>query len=128
MRRKKRGFTLLELLAVMAIIAILSGLGTKGYNLARRQTKETRAKAELEIIRAALEEYRVEFGRYPKSNKAENLPNLAFITHAVEGVELRDPWGNPYQYSCTNRFFYRIWSEGQRAGEKDHIGQKNEGQ
>ena len=122
MRGKKNGFTLLELLAVMAIIAILAGLGAKGYSLARRQAKESRAKAEIEILRTALEEYRVEFGRYPQQDNEGNLPNLDFITNAVEGVELRDPWGNSYQYSCTNRFIYSIWSEGQRADtEEDNI-------
>ena len=122
MRGIKSGFTLIELLAVMAIIAILAGLGAKGYSLARRQTQESRAKAELEILRAALEEYRIEFGRYPQQNTAGNLPNLDIITNAVEGVELRDPWGAPYQYLCTNRFFYSIWSEGQNADtEADNI-------
>jgi prepilin-type N-terminal cleavage/methylation domain-containing protein len=110
---KKRGFTLIELLAVMAIIAVLAALGSKGYSLARRQAKESRAKAELETWRTALNEYRVEFGRFPVQPAPGELPRIDFLTNAVEHVVWIDPWGNPYLYVCTNRFLYSIWSEGQ---------------
>lgn len=114
----RSGFTMLELLAVMVIITILVGLGAKGYSLARRQAKESRAKAELETLRTALNEYRVEYGRYPAQASPmgfKDLAEIAELTNAVEGASLLDPWGNAYQYQSTNRFLYRIWSEGQDA-------------
>ncbi len=118
--KKRDGFTLLELLVVMAIIAILAGLGAKGYRLAKRTAKESRAKAEIEKIRTALEEYRVEYGAYPVQDSGGSFGGLAEIgdlTNAVEGVQLTDPWGNAYQYQrsagAQNRFLYRIWSMGQ---------------
>jgi general secretion pathway protein G len=121
----KQGFTLLELLVVMAIIAILAGLGAKGYSLARRQAKEGQAKADIEKLRTALNEYRVEFGRYPQQQYPAELSRLVEIndlTNLVEDIELIDPWGNPYQYVCTNRFLYSIWSEGQDTETgKDNI-------
>ncbi len=122
MTGRKNGFTILELLGVMAIIAILTGLGVKGYSLARRQAKESRAKADIEKIRLALDEFRVEFGRYPEQSEAAPPPRLDFLTNAVEGLELIDPWGESYRYVCTNRFLYRIWSEGQDAdSDADNI-------
>lgn len=111
----KKGFTLIELLAVMAILAILAGLGAKGYSLARRRAKESRARAEIETLRTALNEYRVEHGCYPRQDSPGTLPCLDMLTNAVEGAVLIDPWGNAYQYVCTNRFLYRIWSTGQDA-------------
>ncbi|MEE9369288.1 MAG: type II secretion system protein GspG [Pontiella sp.] len=114
---KKSGFTILELIVVMLIIAILSGLGAKGYSLARRQAKEGQAKADLENLRIGLEEFRIEFDRYPQQQSAGQIPRLDFLTNAVEGIEVLDPWGNPYQYVCTNRYLYSIWSEGQDVGE-----------
>ena len=120
MGEKKRGFTILELLVVMAIIAILAGLGARGYNLAKRKAKESRAKADIEKLRTILNEYRVEFGDYPESEAEvsfRDLGEIRFLTNAVEGVALVDPWGSEYQYQRSsgpqNRFLYRIWSEGQ---------------
>jgi general secretion pathway protein G len=114
---KRRGFTLLELLAVLAIVSILVGVGIKGYRLAGRQTKESRAEADIEKLRTALNEYRVEFGCYPvlEGGAFHDLDSdsFGFLSRAVEDVSLTDPWGNPYWYVCTNRFLYRIGSNGE---------------
>jgi len=119
MKSRSPGFTLLELLAVMAILAVLIGLGAKGISLARREAKMGRAKAEIELIRNALEEFRVEFGHYPVQDPAggiDQLDELAFLAHTVPEMVLEDPWGNPYQYyretGAANRFRFRIWSKG----------------
>lgn len=122
----KRGFTILELLAVMAIIAILAALGAKGYSLARRQAKESRAMADIEKLRTALSEYRVEYGRFPEldgDGGFVDMADLGRVTNLVKDVVLTDPWGNSYQYVCTNRFLYRIWSRGQDGvgGTEDDI-------
>ena len=107
MTAHRRGFTLLELLAVIAIIAILSGLGAKGYALSRRKAKESQAKAEIEKLRTVLVEYRIEYGTYPSG-----LSDLHDLSNQVVHLEFSDPWGNPYKYERSDRFLYRIWSEG----------------
>ncbi|MDF7797860.1 type II secretion system protein GspG [Pontiellaceae bacterium B1224] len=125
MSGRRRGFTLLELLAVMAILAILAGLGAGGYQLARRSAKEGQAKAEIEQLRTALEEYRVEYGRYPEQFSAGNFSSIAEIStlsDLTDTMVLNDPWGRAYQYQSTNRFLYRIWSEGENAeSDADNI-------
>ena len=122
MTRKTQGFTLLELLAVMAIVAVLVALGTQGYRHARLQARESQAVAELERLRLALDEFRAEYGRYPEQLSPAGiatLPGIGFLTNAVEGVVLVDPWGRDYQYQCSNRFLYSIWSKGQDAGSDE---------
>ena len=118
MAGKRRGFTLLELLAVLLILSVLTGLGVKGYRLARRTALESRAAADLERLRTALNEYRVEYGRFPSQAVPApfaGLPEINELTERTEGVELTDPWGHPYLYLCTNRFRYALWSAGQDA-------------
>jgi len=118
MTEARRGFTILELLAVMAIIAILAGLGAGGYRLARREAKESAAKSDIEKIRNALNEYRAEYGRFPQQDSPGPPPALEFLTNNVEGILLTDPWGRPYLYVSTNRFLYSIWSTGQNADDE----------
>lgn len=116
------GFTLLELIVVMAILALLAGLGAGGYRLARRSAKEGQAKAEIEQLRMALDEYRVEFGRYPEQFSDGDFADIAEIstlTDLAGTMVLSDPWGRAYQYQSTNRFLYNIWSEGEDAEMDD---------
>jgi type II secretion system protein G len=105
-------------MAVLVVVAILIGLGAKGYRFAQRQAKESRAAAEIGILCNALAEYRVEYGRYPEQMAADGLsalPELDELKRLAEGVVPVDPWGNEYQYVCSNRFLYSVWSTGQDA-------------
>lgn len=125
MSGSRRGFSLLELIGVLAILAILAGLGGGGYRLARRSAKEGRAKAEIEQLRTALEEFRAEYGRYPEQLAGGDFSSMAEIDMLTGLTEIsveNDPWGRPYQYQTTGRFLYRIWSEGQLAdSDTDNI-------
>lgn len=64
-KMKKNGFTLTELLVVMAIIAILAGLTLTGYQVARKAARDGRRKSDLEQVRSALEMCRTDTGSYP---------------------------------------------------------------
>ena len=107
---------MLELLVVMLIIAVLIGIGAGGYSLARRSAKEGRARAEIEIIRNALEEYRVEYGTYPQAaSESAAISNIwtELAPFASDDLQLVDPWGRAYEYAYSNRFQYSIFSLGQ---------------
>ena len=80
------GFTLLELLLVIAVLALLSAVASSAVVGARRQAAVLRAESELAVQALALEEYKRRHGDYPRT----------------EGPDaLLDPWGNRYLY------FYR---------------------
>jgi len=64
---ENRGFTLVELLTVLAIITMLIGMLVPALNTVRRFAKETKQKAQLASIDAALMTFRNDYGDYPPS-------------------------------------------------------------
>ncbi len=68
----RRGFTLTELLVVIAIIAILVSLTSVAVMTAMTKAKQTRIKVELDQIDSALKAYKDKYGAYPPCNLAFN--------------------------------------------------------
>ena len=79
------GFSLVELLIVVAIIGALSAIGIPNYLKYRENAMIVSAIAELRIIDRVITAYETDTGNLPAS-----LDELK--------VEIIDPWGNPYQY------------------------------
>jgi type II secretory pathway pseudopilin PulG len=68
MRRHALGLTLVELITVVAIIAILIGLLVPAVNVARRFAKETQQRVQLTAVDVGLMAFHNDFGDYPPSN------------------------------------------------------------
>jgi len=66
-RLKSRGFTLLELLTVMTILALLTTVGIVGYKRHMKGAREAVLKEDLFQLNHALEQYRADRGKYPSS-------------------------------------------------------------
>jgi len=66
--RKLFGFTLLELLVVMAIIGILAAIGIASYGTVQSKARDARRKSDLENVARALEMYYNDNGVYPSGN------------------------------------------------------------
>ena len=70
---RRAGFTLLELLTVVAIIAVLVGIVIGVGRRASESGKASRARAELAVIGTALESYRRAYGDYPQTDDEPRL-------------------------------------------------------
>jgi len=70
----KRAFTLIELLIVVAIIAILAAIAVPNFLEAQTRSKVSRCAADMRTIRTALESYRVDTNKYPETDWGQ--PNL----------------------------------------------------
>lgn len=102
--RKSLGFTLLELLVVMVIIGLLAGFVAPRFfaQIGKSETKV--ARAQLDALEKALDQYRLDVGRYPSGEQG-----LAALMERPSGLARwsgpylkktipQDPWGNPYLY------------------------------
>ena len=108
-----RGFTLVELLIVMAILAILGGLVTAAAQSARKRGAVTKAKAAIAALETALQMYQLDLGGYPASGNANLVtalttspgssdwhgPYMEFKQDELTGGEFVDPWGKAYVYT-----------------------------
>jgi general secretion pathway protein G len=90
---KHRGFTLLELLVVIVIIGLLAGYVAPRYFSQVGKSEIQVAKAQIDSLEKALDQYRLDKRRYPTSE--EGLEALRpYLKKAVPN----DPWGRPYVY------------------------------
>lgn len=113
------GYTLLELLVVMGILAALTAMATPQVMGYFGKAKTQSAQLQIENINTALEMYYVENGSYPSSSAGlralvEATPeaprwNGPYLKNART---LLDPWGRPYQYSVSEQGEYNVYSLG----------------
>ena len=91
---KKKGFSIVELLTVMSIIAILIGLLVPALNLVRRMAKDTKQKNQFHSIHIALEIYNGEQESYPDSYaRVTNSIYTVGAQHLAEALVGRDLLG-----------------------------------
>jgi general secretion pathway protein G len=106
-RKRNGGFTLVELLVVMAILAMLVGLVGPAVMQQFGGAKSDAAKIQIEELGSALDLYKLDMGRYP--NSGEGLAALVQKPsggdkwngpYLKKGKVPKDPWGNDFQYKA----------------------------
>lgn len=127
MKKKARtdGFTLIEILVVIAILAVLMGMMIPAAGTIVKRAKVSTARTDAAVVQSALVKYRMEYGCWPSFAKggsehktdsefletmmpdegkvppAENLKRVRFLEGgkgAVVDNQYVDPWGNPFRY------------------------------
>lgn len=103
------GFTLMELLVVILIIGLLTGIVAPRLLGQISKSEVTAARAQLAAFDKALQAYRIDMGRFPSS--AQGLAALIAAPPAerrwsgpyLQGEVPLDPWGKAYEYRIPGR-------------------------
>ena len=127
--RLNRGFTLLEIIVVVAIIAILAAYIAPKIAGRVDDARISKAKSDIRTLESSLELYKLDNFTYPSSAQGldalVNKPSGENTKNWREGGYIKklykDPWGNEYlyQYPGTNGEFdiYTLGSDAAVGGE-----------
>lgn len=110
MNRKQGGFTLLEIIVVITIIAILAAYIAPKVAGRADDARVSKVKNDIQVLESALELYRLDNFKYPTSDQGLQ----ALVTKPSDDVKnwksggyikklKKDPWGNEYQYRQPGR-------------------------
>jgi general secretion pathway protein G len=101
---RQSGVTLLELLVVLVILGLLAGYVAPKYFAQIGKSEVKTAKAQIDGLEKALDQYRIDTGHYPTTEQGLAALNTKPADEAHwDGPYLKkavpnDPWGKPYQY------------------------------
>ncbi len=129
-RTRQRGFTLIELMVVLVILALLVTLVVPNVVGKSDEAKQTKAKTDIAMIEVLLDQFYLDMGRYPTIDEGLR----ALYRNPDESNEKwkgpypkkplpPDPWGNPYVYespgsrSAQPYELFSLGRDGQEGGE-----------
>ena len=108
---KRKGFTILELLIVIAVIGILVGIAMPRFKGLQDEGNIAKAKGELRMLQTAVESYKIHYGALPAalSNTTTAVPQIAPSTLPT------DPFGGGAYGYTTNGDYFVCYSAGPGA-------------
>lgn len=123
-----KGFTIIELLIIFAILAVLSTIALFSYTQLIDKARYVNTVEDIWNIASLLDSYYIEKNAYPNT------------LNEIGVGSLQDPWGNPYQYldfAITDKndcrkdgndhpinSFYDLWSNGENGEYKERVDSK----
>lgn len=129
-----RGFTLIEVLVVIVVIALLATLVAPNVLRHLGTAKDATARSQIQMLGAALDAYRLDNGRYPTTEQGLEALSRAPVAEPrprnwrgpyLRGAVPVDPWGNVYVYEnpgTRSEFGFDLLSfgaDGAEGGEGD---------
>jgi len=127
---RRTGFTLLELMVVLLILALLATIAAPRVTKYLQKAKSQTARIQVDALSAAVDAFHVDTGRFPTSTEGLNaLMDPPEATPAWDGPYLKrrdsllDPWGEAYHYVLPGKHsefdLYTLGSDHREGGEGD---------
>ncbi len=118
--RRSRGFTLMEILLVLAILVVLGSMVGVGYVKIQQNAMKNSARTQLTLLEDAVKTYIIDCGSPPSSleyllQAPPDVPANKWAGPYLDKQQLpMDPWNQPYQYEVVDpaNGKFRIWSNG----------------
>jgi general secretion pathway protein G len=141
MKRTKRGFTLMEVLLVLAILGMMAGIAIFAMVGQREGAKKDITDIKIKELKNALDAYNMNIGHYPTEEEGGLTALLTKPSFSDEVLgekwrgpylteKPRDPWGNEFHYEATQAGTpeaaltpCKVWSNGPdgQDGTEDDI-------
>jgi general secretion pathway protein G len=139
MSRKRKGFTLIELIVVISIISLLVVFVAPKMFRKLEEAKKDLVIPRMKLVEDALERFAINCGRYPDDSEG-----LGALLAAPEGLQekwrgpylkrkqLEDPWGNPFVYEAAGEagsssyILVSYGADGEPGGDGDNEDITNE--
>lgn len=98
---KQKGFTLIEMVVVLAVVAILAAILVPTIAKNIQDANITRAQNETQVIAAAIASFYKDLGRWPTANgAAANLPDVQYLLYGANGND--DSTGNANEWNAAH--------------------------
>lgn len=126
-QRSARGFTLLELMVVLLILAMLTSIAAPRVTKYLTKAKTGTAKIQVDALSAAVDSFHLDMGKFPtKDEGLKVLVEAPANEPAWDGPYLKkkesliDPWGRAYQYTVPGKSadfdVFSFGSDGKEGG------------
>lgn len=128
---KQSGFTLLELLVVLVILGLLVGYVAPKYFAQLGKSEVKTARAQINSLEKALDQYRLDVGRYPTGEQGLAALNVRPAAESkwagpyLQKAVPNDPWGKPYLYKAPGEHgeydLSSLGKDGQPGGDEESV-------
>jgi general secretion pathway protein G len=120
--RRQQGFSLLELLIAMMIIAVIATLGVKQYTKYSARARHLKAADNLKLVSEGLDQYYLKHGLYPDFGSFESMiePNSPLVKESLiaPNMPAKDPWGQPFQ-GKSSKSTYELKCDGDPTNQEE---------
>lgn len=124
-RRRQQGFSLIEVLVVMTILAVIFGLVVSNVTGGQEKARYKEAQIMVQKLTQSVAEFNLDTGKYPNSldDLVNDTGDAMWMGPYTKEKDLKDPWGEPYHFSSSSQHgqsfdIYSYGADKSPGGEK----------